>query len=119
MQFGELLRYYRKDIGYTLREFAESVDYDASNVSKIERGVILAPKGELALRKWARALNLETGSRQEADFIAAGMATTIKRQLKSDSELAKLLPAFCRTLENKRLDPKTYKRLIAVLRQNT
>lgn len=118
LNFGEKLTKYRQEAGYTLREFSREADYDPSNVSKIERGVIAPPASRLTLRKWAKILKLDETSANYNDFVSAGVVTKFTRQLKTDKELVKLLPAFCRTIDNKKVDPGTYKKLLAILRQN-
>lgn len=119
MTFGEKLTEYRQNAGYTLREFSRRVSYDPSNISKIERDVIPPPPSRLTLRKWARVLGIDEDTSRYADFISAGIVRKFQKEFKDDGELVKLLPAFCRTVDNKQVDPATYKKLMALLRQNT
>lgn len=118
MTFGELLSGYRKKANLTLREFAQAVGYDSSNISKIERGVLAPPPAGLVLRKWASALGLGSESQECMDFISAGLAARIKRQTKTDAEIEALMPAFFRTVNNRRIDPAAYEELKAILRAN-
>lgn len=118
MNFGELLSDHRKAGGLTLREFSKLVGYDSSNISKIERGILTPPQSTITLRNWAKALGLDQASKETAVFIASGMAARVKRHVKTDSELDALMPAFFRAVNNKRVDPETYKKLKALLRDN-
>jgi transcriptional regulator with XRE-family HTH domain len=118
MEFGEQLAQYRKDAGLTLREFSKLTGYDSSNVSKVERGLLPPPPASIVLKKWASVLGLEPDSREANSFISAGLATRFNKQVKSDKELEALMPAFFRTVGNKKLDPDTYEKLKALLRRN-
>ena len=118
-RFGEILTKYRVDAGLGLREYAKLIDYDPSNLSKIERGVNAPPQNTMTLKKWASKLSLVEGTPSFSKFMAAGRATFIAKGLKTDTELIGLLPAFFRTVDNKQTDPNTYKKLLAILRQNT
>ncbi len=118
MDFGQQLSHHRKGAGLTLREFSKLIGYDSSNISKIERGVLPPPAAGIVLRKWAGALGLKSGSREFNNFVSSGLATRFKKQTKSDEELQALMPAFFRTVGNKRVDPETYEKLMAILRAN-
>lgn len=118
MNFGEQLAKYRQEANLTLRDFAKIVDYDSSNISKIERGRINPPAGGIILRKWGLAVGLKSGSPELDEFIAEGLSVRIKKITLSDSEVDKLMPAFFRTVDNKKVDPETYEKLRAVLKAN-
>lgn len=118
MNFGEMLAEYRKNAGLTLRDFAEKVDYDSSNISKIERGRINPPAGGIILKKWGQALGLKPSSRELEDFIANGLSARIAKATLSDEEVERLMPAFFRTVDNRRVDPDTYEKLKRILKAN-
>lgn len=109
---------YRVEANLTLRQFADIVEYDPSNLSKIERGVHPPPNSSVVLLKWAAKLGLEPNSKASQKFVDSGLATWIQKRRLLDDEIALLLPAFCRTIDNKKLDPDTYRRLVNLLRQN-
>lgn len=117
MEFGRLLAERRQEASLTLREFGRMVEYDPSNLSKIERGAIAPPASNVILRKWANALSLKENTREYNDFISSGVAGTFVKKHRSEKEIEDLMPAFCRTISNKKLDPNTYEELKAVLRQ--
>jgi transcriptional regulator with XRE-family HTH domain len=116
MEFGELLAHYRRKANLTLRDFAEKVAYDPSNISKIERGRINPPAGGIILRKWGVAVGLKPGSLELEEFVAKGLSVRIKKVTLSDGEIEKLMPAFFRAIDNKSIDPETYEKLKAVLK---
>ncbi len=118
MDFGQQLSSYRKKAGLTLREFSRLVGYDASNISKVERGVLPPPTAGLVLRKWAAMLGLSPESHEFSNFVSSGLAVRAKKHVRSDSELEALMPAFFRTVGNKKIDPETYRKLKALLRKN-
>lgn len=116
MTFGEQLAKYRVKAGLTLRDFASTVEYDASNISKIERGRINPPAGGIILRKWGAALGLKPGSEEFDNFVSSGLSVRIKKATLSDGEAEKLMPAFFRAVNNKNIDPETYKKLRELLK---
>ena len=64
---GDLLRRYRRLVGFTQEELADRSGYSADYVGKLERGVRRAP--EVALRRIARAMGL--GDRELSDLVVA------------------------------------------------
>ena len=118
MDFGELLAEYRKKANLTLRDFAGKIGYDPSNISKVERGRINPPAGGVILRKWGNAVGLKPGSLELEEFIAKGLSVRIKKATLSDGEVEKLMPAFFRAVDNKNVDPETYEKLRAILKNH-
>lgn len=118
MDFGQQLSHYRKNAGLTLRDFSKLVGYDSSNISKVERGMLPPPAAGIVLRKWATALGLHPESQEFADFVSRGLTVRLKKHVKSDGEIEMLMPAFFRTVGNKKVDPETYEKLKALLKKN-
>ena len=52
--FGEFIKKRRIDKGLGLREFCKQIEMDASNWSKVERGVLSPPQDEEKLRNIAQ-----------------------------------------------------------------
>jgi transcriptional regulator with XRE-family HTH domain len=97
MKFGEFVKNRRIGLGLTLRSFCREIGHDASNWSKIERGVIAPPQDARALDKIASLLGLDANGRTELEdlsFVARGQLPT---DLQSDEIQAKL-PAFFRAI---------------------
>jgi len=118
MDFGQKLTLYRKRAGLTLRDFSKLVGYDASNISKVERGKLAPPAAGLVLRKWATALSLRTDTHEFTDFVASGLTARVNKHIRTDEEMEVLMPAFFRTVGNKTIDPVTYEKLKALLKQH-
>ncbi len=118
-EFGIYLKSLRIDADMTLRSFAEASDYDVSNLSKIERGILPPPPGNLLLRKWANLLGLAADSTGYQLFMDLAAVTRSKTpDGVSQKEAAQYLPAFYRTLRNKRKDQQSYNRLIELLKKS-
>ncbi|MFA5319457.1 MAG: helix-turn-helix domain-containing protein [Candidatus Paceibacterota bacterium] len=102
--FGENLRKLRLGANLTLRDVCKIVDYDPSNWSKIERGVMAPPKDRKVLEGWANTLKLVPGSKEYSQFmdevkVAQG---AIPEDILADANIVDYLPAFFRTIRNKK-----------------
>lgn len=102
--FGSFIKSLRieRDIG--LREFCRRISYDASNWSKIERGILAPPQDETKLESIAKALNITKDSELYSELkdkasIAAGV---IPKDLLSDKETLDALPLFFRTVRSEK-----------------
>lgn len=117
--FGQLLKDYRVKAGLTLREFAGKADYDVSNLSKIERGLLPPPPGNLIIRKWARILGLSKNSHSYQELLdTAVVSRTLAPNGVPPKDLARYLPAFYRTLRNRHKDKESYLKLIELLKKS-
>jgi len=103
-KFGKLLYDLRIAKEITLREMCRKVNYDPSNWSKIERGKIAPPSERKTLDLWARTLGLKKDSKEFDNFIySANVAQSIiPFDVMEEKELVAALPAFFRTLKNKK-----------------
>jgi transcriptional regulator with XRE-family HTH domain len=104
LNFGENLKKLRLDANLTLRDVCKIVNYDPSNWSKVERGVMAPPKDSVILEGWAKALKLTAGSREYNQFmdevkVAQG---AIPEDILADANIVDYLPAFFRTIRNKK-----------------
>lgn len=116
--FGQILKELRIKKGLTLRNACRILNYDPSNWSKIERGKMSPPSREKTLRKWARAIGLsdESGIREFID--KAGLTQgIIPKDILSRENAVDFLPAFFRTLRNKKPTKKEIDRLIKIIRK--
>lgn len=118
--FGEHLRSLREKEGLSLREICKKVNYDPSNWSKIERGVMSPPGDKEILKHWAAALGLKANSTEYNDFIdesdiAQGI---IPDYILNDAELLNHLPAFFRTLGNEKPTKQEIDNLINLLKKS-
>jgi transcriptional regulator with XRE-family HTH domain len=98
--FGEYVKGCRLALGVSLRKFCLALDFDPSNWSKIERGILQPPKDLETLEKIAAVLNIKAGSREWEKLI--DYATVDRGEIPEfamrDEDIIKLLPAFFRTV---------------------
>ena len=116
--FGEFIKALRieKDIG--LREFCRRLSIDASNWSKVERGVLPPPQDDEKLGQIAEVLGIDKDSELYSDLkdkaaIAAGI---IPKDILSDKETLNSLPMFFRTVRSEKPTPEELEKLIRKIR---
>ena len=116
--FGEFIKSLRikRDIG--LREFCRRLSIDASNWSKVERGLLAPPQDKDKLDQIAQVLNVEKGSELYNELtdkasIAAGI---IPKDILSDQETLNSLPMFFRTVRSEKPTPEELEKLIKTIR---
>ena len=116
--FGEFIKTLRieRDIG--LREFCRRLSYDASNWSKLERGVSAPPQDEEKLNQIAEVLGIEKDSALyiELKDKAAIDAGIIPKDILSDKETLNALPMFFRTIRSEKPTPEELEKLIEKIR---
>ncbi len=119
-KFGELLKKSRIAKNLSLREACQLVDYDASNWSKIERGVLSPPSETKVLIKWARALNLKPASRDFEEFLDLAQVAQgiIPEDILKQKNAVNYLPAVFRTLRNEKPTKEEIDRLIELIRNS-
>ena len=117
-EFGKILKELRIQKGLTLRKASRLANYDPSNWSKIERGEITPPSDEKILKKWANIIGISKKSKKEQEFI--DMAKIVKgiipQDILSQKDAIKYLPAFFRTVRNKKLTKKELNQLIRLIK---
>jgi transcriptional regulator with XRE-family HTH domain len=118
--FGEFIKKIRCERHLGLREFCIAVDYDPSNWSKIERGVLSPPQDEGVLNRIAVILKLPEASeeRQHLFDYAAIDAGKIPKYVLEDAELVKRLPVFFRTATGKKPTTKELEMLAEILKSS-
>ncbi len=116
-KFGELLKNLRINKGLTLRQACRLTNYDPSNWSKIERGILPPPSDEKILKSWTKILGISRNKKQIQEFIDNAKVTQglIPQDILSQDILVKRLPAFFRTLRNKKPTKKEIDRLIKLI----
>jgi len=116
--FGEFIKSLRieRDIG--LREFCRRLSIDASNWSKVERGVLAPPQDEGKLDQIAEVLNIEKDSElyNELTDKASIDAGIIPKDILSDQETLSALPLFFRTVRSEKPTPEELEKLIKKIR---
>lgn len=116
--FGLYFRELRARLNVPLRQFCSDHGYDAGNISKLERGVLLPPSAEVKLRGYARALGLKKGSEEWSRFfdLAAVARQEIPDDIMADEELVKRLPLVFRTLRGQKVDDSHLDALVNKIR---
>jgi len=117
-KFGGMLKKIRIANKMSLREVCKKADYDPSNWSKIERGIISPPSDEKVLSRWAALFNLKKNTEDFDNFvnkayIAQGI---IPEDILARKDAGKLLPAMFRTLRNEKPTKKEIDQLIELIR---
>jgi transcriptional regulator with XRE-family HTH domain len=116
--FGVFIKSIRLDKGIGLREFCRRLNVDASNWSKIERGVLAPPQDDEKLDQIAEVLGIGRHSElyTELKDKAAIDAGIIPRDLLSDQETLNSLPMFFRTVRSEKPTPEELEKLINKIR---
>lgn len=118
-KFGKLLKDLRMSQNLSLREICKLIDYDASNWSKIERGMISPPSDQEILVNWAKSLGLKQDQKEFQEFIdLAQVAQGIIPKDILAGKQADYLPAFFRTLRNEKPTKEEIDQLIQILRNS-
>jgi len=115
-KFGKKLKELRIKKELSLRQICNLINYDPSNWSKIERGRISPPSDEVILRKWAKVLGLSNKQEIQKFVDEAGISQGIIPQDILKGDAVKHLPAFFRTLRNKKPTKKEIDKLIELIR---
>jgi transcriptional regulator with XRE-family HTH domain len=117
--FGEFVKERRIEKGVSLREFCKRIEIDASNWSKVERGMLAPPQDEEKLKKIARALGIKFGSAlwEEMKDKANIDAGIIPEDILSDEEVLNSLPMFFRTIRSEKPTPEELDKLINIIRK--
>jgi transcriptional regulator with XRE-family HTH domain len=119
MAFGDMMRERRRQLRLGLREFALRAEVDASNLSKMERGVLPPPQEDDLLNRICAALELTPGSPECLAFSdqAAAERGRLPSDILEDEELLSRLPVLLRTVKNKRPTEEQLDRLIEIIRE--
>lgn len=117
MTFPKTLKALRIERRLTLRDCAEALQMDASNWSKLERGIHPAPKDADVLDEWSRFFGLSGAQRQEFLDLAALSRQQIPDDLAADANLMAKLPAFFRVVRGRELEGGKLKEFVEDLRK--
>ena len=117
--FGEFIKRIRCEKRLGLREFCIAANYDPSNWSKIERGLMSPPQDQETLNRIAVILEIPENSKEREllfDYAAID-AGKIPKYVLEDAELVKRLPVFFRTATGKKPGPEELAKLAEILRK--
>jgi transcriptional regulator with XRE-family HTH domain len=111
--FGDVLRELRIKAGFGLREFAQKIGMQPSNLSFIENGRSPAPRKAETLELIAGALKLTEDSEDWARFFdsAAGPGH-IPADLHKNKHVKEFIPLLCRSLSTAKLTKAQIEQLV-------
>ncbi len=112
--FGKFLRELLINEKMSLRELARRTNIDASNLSKMERGVIYPPKKKKTLSKLANALNLNEENKRKLFDYAEQVNGLLPDDLQSIRQ-NEAIPLLLRAIDNRKLDYETTKKLVKIV----
>ena len=117
--FGEFIKERRIKKGISLREFCKRLEIDASNWSKVERGLLAPPQDQEKLKKIAQVLDIKFRSAlwkemKDKANIGAGI---IPEDILSDEKVLNSLPIFFRTIRSEKPTPEDLDKLINMIRK--
>ncbi len=117
-KFGAMLNELRTENNLSIRDICKLVGYDPSNWSKIERGLISPPSEEKTLKIWAKELKVNKEDVQafmDNAHIAQGI---IPDDILNKAEMLELMPAFFRTVRNKKPTKEEIDRLVNLIKNS-
>jgi len=119
-EFGRFFKEMRVHTGLTLRNFCQQNNYDAGNISKMERGLIAPPKSREKLDEYARNLKIEKGSDDWFKFydLASACSGMIPPDILDDAKLAAKLPLLFRTLRGQDVPDEKLPDLAELIRRS-
>lgn len=112
--FGEFFREMLIAKNMSLREVARASGIDASNLSKMERGVAYPPQKRETLQKLARALNLDETEERRLFELAALVNGMIPEDLEHVKK-NKAIPLLLRAIDNIQLDEEQTAKLAELI----
>jgi len=116
--FGDYVKARRLDLEIGLREFAQRVGVEASNYSKIERGLKSAPTGD-RLIPYVKALGFEVGGKEHGlmDDMAHVANGLIPTKVLTDERLVGKLPLLFNGMENGAFSDEQIDEILATVRE--
>lgn len=117
--FGNFFRGKRVSLGLSLRSFCERYGYDPGNISRLERNILSPSVDDEKLAGYASALKIQRDSEGWVLFhdLAHAAKGKIPSDIKDDEEVINMLPAFFRTMRNKKIDKQKLEKLIQLLKK--
>ena len=118
--FGDFLKNLRKKKKITLREFCLKASADPANISRMERGAMPPPQDPDILERYAEALGITKGNNDWYTFfdLAAANRGIIPKDIMSDPEVVRMLPAFFRTLRGQKPTEEEMRKLAAKIKKS-
>jgi transcriptional regulator with XRE-family HTH domain len=113
--FANFIREKRIASGLTLREFCRVNGFDASNWSKVERGLSTPPQSAKVLKNIAFSIKIQEGSQDYKEMFDLAALSAIPEGL-IESEILEQLPVFFRTVRGEKPSEEELKILLNKIR---
>ncbi len=113
--FANFIRKLRIEAGYSLREFCRAINADASNWSKIERGLLKPPQTKKALEEIAAVVKLEPDTEPYKHLFDLAAIATISDEL-VEGEIIDQLPIFFRTVRSEKPSETDLNKLVTKIK---
>lgn len=114
-KFGEYVKAVRSQNRISLRKFCLELEYDPSNWSKIERGVLPPPKSKTFLERIAEILHLDEGTEGYYYLFDSAAAAHVPHELINDEKILEKLPLFFRASRGDNPTQKELQDLITLI----
>jgi transcriptional regulator with XRE-family HTH domain len=115
--FANFVREKRVSAGLTLREFCRSINFDASNWSKVERGLSTPPQSRSVLDNIASVLGIKKDSEQYKELFDLAALSSIPDGL-VENEILEQLPVFFRTVRGEKPTEEELRNLIKKIKSS-
>jgi len=117
--FGAFVKERRIARDVSLRKFCQTINWDASNWSKIERSMLAPPQEEEKLKKIANVLGIKVGTDEWQQMIdlARISAKRLPDDISSDKRIMNSLPLFFRTVRSEKPTPDELDKLINLIKK--
>jgi transcriptional regulator with XRE-family HTH domain len=119
MGFGDYVKHLRLEQKTTLRQFCSDHQLDPSNWSKVERGILPAPKDIQTLELWAKYFGLRQKTEEWIRFMDGARISRgeIPQDLLKNQATLSLLPVFFSAFRGTAIDVGEVEKLIEKIRE--
>lgn len=117
-KFGEYVKFLRGEKRISIRKFCIEMEYDPSNWSKIERGMLPPPKSKQFLVRIAEVLNIEEGTEEFYYLFDSAAAAHVPLELVGNEEVIDSLPVFFRASRGDNPTTKELENLVTLIKNS-
>ncbi|MCX6560775.1 MAG: helix-turn-helix transcriptional regulator [Candidatus Aminicenantes bacterium] len=117
MTFGPYVKDLREKCGLTLRQFCRLAELDASNWSKVERGILPPPKTRQQINDVASVLAVPKDSEAYKTMLDLAAISHMPTELLANDRVAENISIFLRTARNKKPKAGEVAELLKLFRQ--
>lgn len=117
-KFGEYVMFLRAEKRISIRKFCLDMEYDPSNWSKIERGILPPPKSKQFLNRIAEVLGLQKDSEEYYYLFDSAAAAHVPIELLDNEKIINSLPVFFRASRGDNPTIKELEDLITLIKNS-